>query len=158
MADVNPRNDTSKAQATGAVAEVSNERPARDAHPKRPNRLLNNRFMYAILAAVLLTLASSAIVGFNMSSRNVIPVNDTINRYFDTCVGEGFGTGTPVIQTSERGFPLSHYSSSKIPICDNLVELKREKVGTVDLGAMLANVLFWFVVSYAVMRKLRRTS
>ena len=123
---------------------------------RRPNRLLNNRFTYAILAGVVLTIISTAVVGINLSSNNNIPVNDTINRYFDSCVGEGFGSATPLIQTQERGFPLAHYTSSKIPLCDNFIELKRVKISKVDLGALLANVLFWFVASYVVMRKLDR--
>jgi hypothetical protein len=146
--------DTEHTIPTTTDTRVGPER--QEAPDKRPNRLLNNRFAYAILSGVLLALLSSAVVGINLSANNNIPVNDTINRYFDTCVGEGFGSATPLIQTQERGFPLAHYTSSKVPLCDNFVELKRDKIGTLDLGSLLANILIWTAISYAVMRRLSR--
>jgi hypothetical protein len=146
--------DTEQTHPMTEVTPAGTDR--REVPGGRPNRLLNNRFAYAILAGVLLALISSAIVGINLSANNNIPVNDTINRYFDTCVGEGFGSATPLIQTQERGFPLAHYTSSKVPLCDNFVELKRDKIGTLDLGSLLANILIWTAISYAVMRRLSR--
>jgi hypothetical protein len=133
-------------------SEETIEKPA-----KKPSRwYLKNSISLALILGIIITLISSAVVDINLTSRGSLPVDDNVNRYFDTCVGEGFGSSTPLIFVQERGFPLSHYTSLKIPICDNLKELKRISVTQMDWGAFGANILFWTLSSYFVIRKVRK--
>jgi hypothetical protein len=125
--------------------------------PKR--RALDSRIVKSFLAGILLTLVSLAILGFNLSTGGTIKATDDINRYFDTCVGEGFASNTPRIQIDERGFPLSYYQTSRVPVCENTgVELKRNTSSSIVFGALGANVLFWTCLTFVILRKYGRRS
>ncbi|MBA2278897.1 hypothetical protein H0V99_00425 [Candidatus Saccharibacteria bacterium] len=120
--------------------------------PKR--KALDSRIVRSFVVGVALTLLSLVMIGFNLSTAGGIKINDDVNRYFDTCVGEGFVDNTPRIRTDERGFPLAYVQTSHVPVCENTgVELKRSSTRSVDLGALGANVLFWTCSAFIILRR-----
>jgi hypothetical protein len=125
---------------------------------QRPKRnYWNSRIVQSFAAGVVLTLLSFIILGFNLSTVGGIKINDDVNRYFDTCVGEGFVDSTPRIRTEERGFPLSYHQKSYVPVCENTgVELKRNANTSYDFGALGANILFWTCLTFVILRKYSR--
>ncbi|MDQ3065212.1 MAG: hypothetical protein M3Q36_02990 [bacterium] len=125
---------------------------------KTPNKgAFNSKIVLSFVAGVVLTLVSLVILGFNLSTAGGIKINDDVNRYFDTCVGEGFVDSTPSIRTEERGFPLAFMQKSYVPVCENTgVELKKNDTTTVDWGALGANVLFWTCLTFVILRKFTR--
>lgn len=116
------------------------------------SRLLNSRVIKSIIAGFVITFITLIVSGFNLSTNSGIPINDDINRYFDTCVGQAFISTTPRIRTDERGFPLSYVQTSHVPICDNNVEIKRSSSTYFEAGAFFANVLFWSCTTFLVLR------
>ncbi|MDQ3123590.1 MAG: hypothetical protein M3Q14_02820 [bacterium] len=120
---------------------------------------MDSRIVQSFIAGVLLTLLSLVMLGFNLSTGGTLKINDDVNRYFDTCVGEGLIESTPRIQSDERGFPLAYYTNTHVPICENFVELKKTSFTTVDYGSLGANILFWTCLTFMILRKFahRRT-
>jgi hypothetical protein len=120
--------------------------------PKR--KPFDSRIVRSFAAGLLVTALSLIIIGFNLSTAGGIKINDDVNRYFDTCVGEGFIDSTPRIRTDERGFPLAYVQTSHVPVCENTgVELKRSSITTMDFGALGANILFWTCLTFVILRK-----
>lgn len=127
-------------------AEFEQQKPKRNA--------LDSRIVRSFVAGVLLTLLSLVVLGFNLSTAGGIKINDDVNRYFDTCVGQGFIDSTPRINTDERGFPLAYVQTSHVPVCENTgVELKRSSTTSTDFGALGANILFWTCLTFVILRK-----
>lgn len=115
---------------------------------------LKSRIVRSFLSGVVITLLSWVIIGFNLSTAGGIKINDDVNRYFDTCIGQGFVDSTPRIRTDERGLPLSYVQTSHVPVCENTgVELKRSSSTSVDFGAFGANILFWTCLIFWLLRK-----
>jgi hypothetical protein len=126
-------------------------------HEKPKRRTFDSRIVRSFVAGLLLTALSLIIIGFNLSTAGGIKINDDVNRYFDTCVGEGFVDNTPRIRTDERGFPLAYVQTSYVPVCENTgVELKRSNTTSVDFGALGANILFWTCLTFVILRKYTR--
>jgi hypothetical protein len=124
-------------------------------NPKR--KTFDSRIVRSFAAGLLVTALSLIIIGFNLSTAGGIKINDDVNRYFDTCVGEGFIDSTPRIRTDERGFPLAYVQTSHVPVCENTgVELKRSSITTMDFGALGANILFWTCLTFVILRKYTR--
>lgn len=119
---------------------------------KMSDRMLKSRLVKSLISGVVITLVSLIIAGFNLSTNSGIKINDDVNRYFDTCVGEALTSSTPRIRTEERGFPLAYVQTSHVPICEQGVEIKRVSSRYVEFGAFVANVLFWTCVSFIVLR------
>jgi hypothetical protein len=116
------------------------------------DRLLRIRLVKAFVIGVCLTFVSLVIIGFNLSTNSGIQINDNINRYFDTCVGEAFTSSTPRISVDERGFPLSYVQTSRVPICENGRAIKTVSSTHYEIGAFFANILFWSAVVLVLMR------
>lgn len=123
-----------------------------DDNQKFSDKLIKSRVVKSVIAGFVITLVSLIIVGFNLSTNSGIKINDDVNRYFDTCVGEAFVSSTPQIRTDERGFPLAYVQTSHVPVCEQGVELKRNSSTYVEFGAFFANVLFWTCVTFLIMR------
>jgi hypothetical protein len=123
--------------------------------PKRHS--FDSRIVRSFANGVIVTVTSLIILGFNLSTAGDIQINDDVNRYFDTCVGEGFIDSTPLIRVDERGFPLAYVQTSHVPVCENTgVELKRNSSTAIDLGALGANILFWTCVTFVLLRRYGR--
>lgn len=121
---------------------------------EKAKSILNNRFVRPFVAGIFLSLLSWVILGFNLSTATGIRITDDVNRYFDTCVLEGFVEATPRISTEERGFPLAWHQKDFVPVCDTpTVQLKTIESNVIDWGALGANILFWSAVAFLVQRK-----
>lgn len=119
-------------------------------------RAFGNSILHAIVAGMVLSAISTAVVGFNLSRHGYLEANDAVNQYFDTCVGSAFGSATPLVRVSARGFPLAHLTNAYVPVCDNFREIKSVKQTAFDAGNLLGNILFWSVISYFVLGKIQR--
>lgn len=119
-------------------------------------RVLGSRLFKSFLIGLAISLLSMVIVGFNLSTNSGIRINDSINRYFDTCVGEFFTSTTPRIKTDEKGFPLAYIQTSHIPVCNDRnqpsAEVQWSAETYFEVGAFASNVLFWTCVAFVIMR------
>lgn len=120
------------------------------------DKLINSRLIKSLLSGVLITLLSYIILGFNLSTNSGIKINDDINRYFDTCVGQFFTDTTPRISVEERGFPLSFAQKTNVPICNDRnqasAEVQWTSSSSFEAGAFMANVIFWSCATFVVLR------
>ena len=117
---------------------------------------MDSRIVRSFMVGLLLTALSLVMLGFNLSTGGTLKINDDVNRYFDTCVGEGFVESTPRIISNERGFPLAYFTNTYVPICENLIELKKTSFTTIDYGALGADLLFWTCLTFVILRRYTR--
>lgn len=127
-----------------------------DKKDKLHEKLIRSRLVKSVISGIILTFVSLIIIGFNLSTNSGIKINDDINRYFDTCVGEFFTSTTPLIDVDERGFPLSYVQTTNIPICNDRGQAGSEVQWTsytsFEFGAFIANVLFWTCITFVLLR------
>ncbi|MCA9348020.1 hypothetical protein KC867_01270 [Candidatus Saccharibacteria bacterium] len=116
------------------------------------SRLLGSRIVKSMISGLVITLISWLMIGFNLSTSSAIRMNDNINRYFDTCIGNVITESSPKITTERRGFPLAYSLKDSVPICENLVEQKRVASTYFEAGAFFANGLFWTCISFMILR------
>jgi len=121
------------------------------------DRIIKSRLVKSFVFGFVITATSLVIVGFNLSTNSGIKINDSINRYFDTCVGTAFVDSTPRIRTDERGFPLSYVQTNHVPFCENnRAEIKRVSSTHFEIGAFFANILFWACVVFVIFRTYKK--
>lgn len=127
-----------------------------EARPGLVHRIISSQAVKSVFVGLIATVLTWSVVGLNLSTNSGIRINNSVNRYFDTCVGEFFTDTTPRIEVIERGLPLSYVQTVRVPVCNdrnqpnNEVQVSSERY--FETGAFIANVLFWSYGAFFVAR------